>query len=171
MAKWLERELEDYVIANFDDVFCYIDEMHTAAVLGRQVHCRYGIIDLLAYQESTLFIFEFKAVRADDNVAGQLARYRRAINDVSLPAEWDIDMLNRYPLLVDFPIYTVALAPSFTDRALHGIDSCIEATKTPHGFAFRKCKWPRGDKGASRTLQTVLRPYFDSLLQSQMQRF
>jgi hypothetical protein len=171
MSEWKEKELEDYVVDHLDDVFSLITENPHVTLLGRQVRCRYGIIDILAFQGSTLFVIELKAVKADDNTAGQLQRYRHAIDRVGLPEHFTLELLDTFPILCDFPISLVVIAPAFTDKAVYGVDLCFKATKTDTGFAFAWEHGPKGDKKASATLMSTLRPYFDSLLHTQQQLF
>lgn len=167
MTPWLEKDLEDYVVSHLNDVFGLIIDNPHVTLLGRQVRCRYGIIDLLAYQDSTLFIVELKAVKADDNTAGQLQRYCRAIQHAPLPDRFSLEFLDLYPVLYDFPISLIAIAPAFTDKAAYGVDFCIKTERIVDGFSFERAVWPKGDKEANKALTTILNPYFDSLIRAQ----
>lgn len=169
MNGWLEKELEDYAIANAPELFRYITGEPYVNVLGRQVRCPFGIIDLLAYQGLNLFIVEFKAVCADDKTAGQLFRYRQALSGLSLPDDYTLEMMDACPLLMDIPISLVAVAPSFTNSAMRGIDVCITAKKNQNGFAFERAKWPEYDKKSIDPLRELLRPYFDGIVRREME--
>ena len=67
-------------------------------------------------------------------------------------------------MLLDLPISLVAVAPSFTDSAMRGIDVCISAQKDGDRFALERAKWPGYDKQSIDPLRELLRPYYAGLV-------
>lgn len=164
---WDEKVLEDYAVENWQDIFRCVSSIggveHECTVIGRQIPCRHGIIDLLAYSRYSLFVVEFKSVLADDKVVGQLQRYKRAIENLPLPKFVTLDMI---PVVESLRVVqTIVVAPSFTKRALWGADFCIEAKRFVDGhFEFRPAEYQSGNRRADEQLRDSLTPYFANLL-------
>jgi hypothetical protein len=161
---WLEKELETYAVTHMGELFQPIIGDLPVKILGCQVRCMFGIIDLLAYQGVNLFIVEFKAVTADEKTTGQLHRYKQAICNLSLPDGYTREMMDACPMLLDFPISLVAVAPAFTDSAMRGIDVCISARKQVDRFTFERAKWPGYDRDSADSINELLRPYLAGLV-------
>lgn len=169
---WNEKQLEDYAVENWDQVFNCVDPGRKSTVIGRQIPCRHGIIDLLAYRGEALYIVEFKAVKADDTVAGQLQRYRRAVEGLFYPDAVTLGMIAA--LEAGRITQTIVVAPSFTKRAMYGVDFCIRAFpvidiegKESAGFGFEPAHYCGTTKNTDAQLQEALTPYFRSVLQTE----
>jgi Holliday junction resolvase-like predicted endonuclease len=164
-----EKHLEDYAVAHIDDVFACVDKDMRVTIIGQQVPCRHGIIDLLAYYRGQLLVIEFKAVQADDKVAGQLERYKRAIQFLTVPDFITLDIMRSYPNLFDNMIATVAIAPSFTTQALRAVDHCILSSRSGNEYTFEKAPYTREPKGTNDKLKEVLRPFYRDRLNWEME--
>jgi hypothetical protein len=164
-----EKHLEDYAVAHINDVFACVDKEMRVTIIGQQVPCRHGIIDLLAYYRGQLLVIEFKAVQADDKVAGQLERYKRAIRFLTLPEFITPEIMLRYPDLFENMIATVAIAPTFTTQALRSVDHCIIASRSGNEYTFEKAPYTREPKGTNDRLKEVLRPFYRNLLDTEME--
>jgi hypothetical protein len=164
-----ERELEDYAVAHIDEVFAclYSPPKHPVTILGRQVPCRHGIIDLLAYLGRVLFVIEFKAVKADDKVAGQLERYKRAIAATSFSDAITVEMA--LTIVNNEIAETVVVAPSFTKEALRAVDICIISKRDGDKYTFELAGY-----NSSRELDTVLAkallPYHMNIVEQEKAR-
>lgn len=150
MNEWLEKELEDYVVAHPQELcakaFQYFH--HDVSVLGRQVRCQFGIIDVLLWMRdenaSYVLIVECKAKHEKGLAVEQTTRYQQAVSYAGiyddLPSDaWptldeDNDGWGQY---IDIQTVPIIVAPSF-DRKLaatyHG--TLITAQKVGDKFIF-----------------------------------
>lgn len=76
----LEKYLEDFIVSNFDGIFCdtlslYRDPVE--GVEGQQFNTDVGVIDILAQDPATnaFVVIELKKGQAADRVVGQILRY------------------------------------------------------------------------------------------------
>lgn len=161
MNDWNEAELEQYIV---DHVPEFVGSTGlTVRLLGRQIPCYYGIIDLLIQVGVSVWLVELKAVPANQKAVGQLQRYQKSILEVSpyqdlTPQEFDL-----YGPRIDTTVHTVLVAPSITDDAVMGVDFAFIATKNGDEFEFTSTYIPY-QRGANAILETVMRPYFVDVL-------
>lgn len=146
MVKFAERELEDYLWNNPDSLGKLL---HTSGInghefvkLGRQVKCRSGIIDLLFYSFTTVYVVELKAVMADTSAMGQVNRYAtqlcREIGITRIKPMGDVSYSDLYDFIKeDVSIETILVAPGFDDKVASASSSTMHlvvADKTDSGF-------------------------------------
>lgn len=138
-----ERELENYIVANLKTFtaqasdFWPLDDLDVT-LLGRQVPCKYGIIDLLIQVGAMLWVVELKAVRADQKCVGQLRRYERAIAELNPYEVLDTaGEMEIYANSVEPITATVLVAPSFTPDAMCAVDWAIVTEKRDDAFVFK----------------------------------
>lgn len=149
--EWLERELEDYIVEHPRELcasaFQYFNEQ--ATVLGRQVRCQYGIIDVLIWLHSDttsqVLVIECKAKHERGLAVEQVKRYQAAIEwaDIysGLPRDaWPEFGTSNHGWARYIEIYThpVIVAPSFDEKLLatfHG--TLVTAQKVGNSFDFR----------------------------------
>jgi len=165
---WLEKELEDAIAHNPTILFGGSGE--SIRLLGRQVRCRTGIIDLLFSQGATLLIVETKAVKATEKTIGQVARYREAIKEATDEA------LNTYatqrqkenllwPGKIEKPEpICLVVAPAFDQDAINALATmghAIVAEKVEDGLfnLFYHDRNYRFDRDSDATLIPLLKDY------------
>jgi Holliday junction resolvase-like predicted endonuclease len=77
MADFTEKQLEDWLVDNWQQaskraLFPYLPPSYDIELIGRQVFCSVGIIDLLAFTGRTFLVIELKAVTADEKAVEQV---------------------------------------------------------------------------------------------------
>lgn len=119
---WKEKELEDYVAAHPDELRDVLGEhlirQHNASaypfnVLGTQIPCDYGVIDMICTWIDTIYVVEFKAVRADEKAMGQAMRYVHYLECMFCP---ELYLQKFYPQIkseIKWKVTPVLVAPSF----------------------------------------------------------
>ena len=152
--EWREAELEEWVkdspIRLMRLLLPHMGEHSTIRILGQQLPCATGIIDLLVWADYSVFVVEFKAVSARTRELGQVTRYadqvERVIENYYL---WEqagvsgeavrsfIDFLGDplCPVLV----VPVLVAPSFAPNinSLTKKFCLVQATKAGEGFELK----------------------------------
>jgi len=126
-----EKELEDYIWQDpvrLSEVM--IPRSKDAAPaelvrLGRQVRCGTGIIDLLFYSFTTVYVVELKSVKATTQSLGQLARYGLHIEQALSHIESRRLGLSGAPFIdyltcrfENFRVQSVLIAPDFDEDVL-----------------------------------------------------
>lgn len=173
MADFTEKQLEDWLVTNWRAehnraLFPHLPKQaRDVELIGRQVHCQYGIIDLLAFVGRTFLVVELKAEQADERVVEQVTRYQRAIEDAALTAEFDVSlgMGLGYPSGQATVTAPVVIAPSFTKKALRTLNvigSPVIASFDGHSFSFSSPDVQL--KQSTTRLQDTLRPYVASAI-------
>lgn len=170
MNDWLEKELEDYIVANPYDIEELIFGKHfDISVLGRQVRCQYGIIDVLMWAHNENFsyvlVVECKAKHEKGLAVEQVSRYRAAIDDArtydNLPDDAFPDWRTGYigwMHHVSIETIPVLIAPSFSDQLTATYTGVlIAAQQTDSGFALTR-KDHNVRPPTQEQLDTVLAP-------------
>jgi hypothetical protein len=150
MGEWLERELEDYIVAHPRELcataFMYFTE--DVSVLGRQVRCQYGIIDVLLWVHSEtvshVLVVECKAVHEKGLAVEQVTRYQSAIEFAGIYDNLPSDAFPEYGTNnhgwahhIEIVTHPVLVAPSFDKKLVstfHG--SLVTAQKIDGGFSL-----------------------------------
>ncbi len=173
MADFTEKQLEDWLAANWDAehgkaLFPYLPSIRKdVEFVGRQVHCQYGIIDLLAFTGRTFIVVELKAVTADERVVEQVIRYQRSIEEAALATEFDVSlgMGLGYPSGDATNTTSVVIAPGFTRKALKTLNligSPVLVSFDGSRFSFSMAGVQRGK--SMDGLRHILRPYIASAI-------
>lgn len=166
--QWLERELENWVVANPHEIG---RGMHEVSVnkqpfvyLGRQIKCTVGIVDLLFHSSRTLFVVELKAVRATAKDLGQVLRYTNYIEDylfdfVSHPYPSQLNAMVYEFAKSMVEISPVLIAPDFDHMAaaLPYVHT-LQATKTDDGFEIEPV-WKHDPAFGDSELRQALAPF------------
>lgn len=170
--EWLERELEEFVAA---DLYRFFGGMRSGSnikdwelgIVGRQLRCRFGIIDLLVYSVHrdipipvyTITIVEFKAVQAEKKVVEQVMRYKAALDEIDIYEAVPSESFYDYAHMIDsyFFVETMIVAPSFSD-ATKWYPNRVIANRNENGFDFSFDEGAKGTRHDNRELQTALRP-------------
>jgi hypothetical protein len=152
MSDWKEKELEDYIVANPFELFADYEIVPLSLqirLLGRQVRCKYGIIDLLYCLSSAeewrayphIYILELKAVQADKKTVEQMERYKAAVNDIDLYKYVPPGDFLHYAHMIDnfMTINTMIVAPSFHE-SIRWFEIQKLTDRTDAGFTFRKAE-------------------------------
>lgn len=181
--EWRERELEDYVVA---DIGRFLGSLRVGGdisafevgIIGRQVKCRYGVIDLLVYSTRidtpmpffTVSLLEFKSVQADKKTVEQVMRYMTAIEQIGIYDAVPDDDFFDYAHMVDSYIYfeSMIVAPSFSE-AIKWYPNRVLATYNGSGFDFAFDKGIKGTRRDNDELQTALMPIIKRATQSARQ--
>ena len=147
---WLERELEDYIVANSRE-FCgaiFPIDMYEISLLGRQVRCQFGIIDVLFWVRNVRFsyvvVVECKAKHEKGLAVEQVSRYQSAIQGANIyddtPSEaWPIfgTDYHGWARYIDLETLPVIVAPSFDNKLIPAFSGAlITANKPSNGFSF-----------------------------------
>lgn len=168
--EWLEKELEDYIVANPRELcaaaFRYFDQQVT--VLGRQVRCQYGIIDVLMWLHSDtvshVLVVECKAKHERGLAVEQVGRYQSAIEYAGIYSGLPNDAWPQYGTdyhgwahHIEIHSCPIIVAPSFDDKLIttfHG--SLVTAQKVDSGFVLEGVGGPYPDDQGQ--LNDVLAP-------------
>lgn len=131
MIDWLEKELEDYVVANPQEFepLIFGSNTYTVSVLGRQVRCQYGIIDALLWARNEKFSFvlvvECKAKHEKGLAVEQVSRYIAAVEDADMYEGLPDDAFPNWKTgcrgwmqHITIKTLPVIVAPSFSDQLL-----------------------------------------------------
>lgn len=164
--EWQEKELEDYVASNPPELIGLLS-CSTLELMGRQVKCHTGIIDLMFASGLGLYIVEVKAVCADEKAVGQVVRYVEAIKMATEKTFWKyVPSPEDKAHLIDeiFPPVPVIIAPSFTQAAVDAIAPTgwpIEARREGGGFTLHpsSCRHRYGNNICERKLLPLLKKY------------
>lgn len=169
--EWLEKELEDYIVANQRE-FCgaiYPVDMFEISLLGRQVHCQFGIIDLLFWVRNVRFsyavVVECKAKHEKGYAVEQVTRYESAIRGADI---YDDTPSDAWPIFgtdyhgwaryIDIETLPVIVAPSFDEKLIPAFRGALVVAKhTGSGFAFERIGGAPAPEGQDQ-LNQVLRP-------------
>lgn len=184
MLKWKEKELEDFIEANPLVLFpIYFEGSHEhleVVVLGRQIRCRYGIIDLLIgsywrHQDIPMFtvtVVELKAVTANQRTVEQVLRYMSAIEQINyykfVPRDDFMDYAHEIEHFVT--VESMIVAPKF-DESITWYPSRIEATKTASGFDFDFDRRVRGIRNDNNDLELAMNSIIEAATHSAKMRF
>jgi len=140
MAKnWKESDLEQYTVNNLDKLkSCLFSSSKIEMnLIGTQIKCTFGRIDMLAWAERSLMVVEFKAVRAGEKELGQVMRYSTLIESVIDVYQHMSDVSFNFSSDVPYKVYPVIVAPSSSSiillvappalyEAVHLLTCCIE---------------------------------------------
>lgn len=141
MVKFAERELEDYAEANLGKLSASIlwSDAKIMDMLGRQVPCAFGRIDMLASHLYTIYVIEFKAVKATEKELGQVMRYC-SIVEYTLDPYKHMSFANFDTLGAEtiWNVCPVLVAPGFSDNLFSTNCMLIHAEKDGNGFAFNR---------------------------------
>ena len=179
--KFAERELEDYIWENPGSLGKLLHPSgingHEFIKLGRQVKCRSGIIDLLFYSFTTVYVVELKAVMADTFAMGQVNRYATQLHDeisiIRIRPTGDVSCSELYDFIKeDVSIETILVAPGFDDKVSSASSSTmhlVAADKTDSGFNLCMdgiCR--RYTSNAD--LVDALKPFYDNIVKVAQQK-
>jgi len=156
MTTWLEKELEDYIVANPESLrhalYYGTDPEEQIEVLGRQVRCDAGIIDILIWVHSPhhhfVWVVECKAVHETGRVVEQVQRYVDAVKHADYEYEYYDGELHVAPLIIA-PSFGKQFAETYNHRL-------VAARKTTNGFELSVANDYR--KNGNRQLLDALRP-------------
>lgn len=143
--QWLEKELEHYAKNNICDLASkLVMEPEGFELIGTQIPCVLGRIDMLCTWRMNLFVIEFKAIKATERELGQTLRYSSLLQTVLDPYR-HISNENFYAIAdrVSYGIISVIVAPDF-DKTLF-VSNCllIKVTKLDTDkFAFDQAPSP-----------------------------
>lgn len=167
--EWLERELEDFIVANPHTIGGLTHEVSVNNMdfvyLGRQIKCTVGIIDLLFHASRTLFVVELKAVRATGKDLGQVLRYANYISDhlynfvhYGRPSQFN-SMIHQFVHSNIVSITPVLVAPSFESMAasLTTVHT-YQATKVADSFSI-EAVWAHSPSFDDSELHQALAPF------------
>lgn len=168
--QWLERELEDYAKTNINALAqMLVPDTDGFDMIGVQIPCLLGRIDMLCTWRMSLFVIEFKAVKATEKELGQTLRYSSLLQNLIDPYQ-HIAGENFFPIAnrIDYRVIPVIVAPDF-DKTLF-VSNCtlVQAAKTGDGvFALNRAQFPFGLKDFERKntqLQSLIAPYEKGLV-------
>jgi hypothetical protein len=132
MAKnWKESDLEQYTVNNLDKLkSCLFSSSKIEMnLIGTQIKCTFGRIDMLAWAERSLMVIEFKAVHAGEKELGQVMRYSTLIESVIDVYQHMSDVSFNFSSDVPYKVYPVIVAPSFDKKI--SASNCILIQATP----------------------------------------
>lgn len=139
MTPWLEKSLEDYIVAHPDKLSEQIFQTpndYEFSFLGRQVRCVYGIIDALFWARSEQFsyvvVVECKAKHERGLAVEQLTRYQGAISHARV---YDNAPDDAWPIFAEdgrgwawrikLQTIPVIVAPSFSNHLLSTFEGVL----------------------------------------------
>lgn len=136
-ADWLEMTLENYV-KNDISVLAMPLLLHPQRelnLIGTQIKCMYGRIDMLAWSDNYLFVIEFKAVNAGEKELGQVVRYSNLIESV-VNVYQHLDG-SAFRVVTDpfYQVIPVLIAPSF-DKKLSSSNCLLVEANSDNGHTF-----------------------------------
>lgn len=128
MNTFLEADLQAYVERNFTQLTSWgLPFALTPRLLGRQVPCANGIIDVLGVLGHLPVIVELKAVTVTEKVAGQILRYRAAVEDTFMQQccdlAYDLGYWTEIELGVN-PAMCIVIAPQYERSAVDALCGC-----------------------------------------------
>lgn len=165
--QWQESDLERFVLGDLTGLATVLSASNLE-LLGTQVKCKFGRIDMLCYEALTVYVVEFKAVRASESTVGQVIRYASAVRQVNpYPYLPDEDWAYR-----DNPVHvtTVIVAPSFDKNVLASVDHPIVATRNPDGEFVLEWADISVVEQVDLTLEDAMQPYLKNLEQAGRQQ-
>jgi len=150
MGDWLEKELEDYIVAHprelCEQAIMYFKENVT--VLGRQVRCQFGIIDVLLWVQSDVksyvLVVECKAKHEKGLVVEQVSRYLKAVEYANIYSDLSGDAWPDFGTdeigwahLIELEAYPLIVAPSFDRKFIDTYQGMLAtAEKVGDRFVF-----------------------------------
>lgn len=176
--EWLEKELEDWLMTDpvviLDAIFGPGHERSKCRLIGRQVRCAVGVMDLLISYGMMLYIVELKAVKATEEAVGQITRYRENLLDVIVAGvlkQVTDEQCNRFAY-VDGPsdqnVHCIVIAPSFTPQAIltcaqmgHILEVSVDNDGQFH-LSIPSIKLP--EREANSRLDDMLKDYYIDFL-------
>jgi Holliday junction resolvase-like predicted endonuclease len=152
MGEWLEKELEDYIVAHPAELNALIFRSagYEFTYLGRQVRCQYGIIDALFWARNDYFsyvmVVECKAKHEKGSAVEQLTRYQKAISHADIYNDapddaWPINAPDGrgWAWRIELKTIPVLIAPTFSphlETTFEGV--LITAERTQAGFKLTR---------------------------------
>lgn len=125
MNAYLESELQSYTERHIERDFArWLPFLKPFRMLGSQVQCANGFIDILGVSGYRPVIVELKAELATEKVVGQVLRYRAAVQDTFERQVCDLvipDHQNDNIILGDIEPACVVIAPAYHDKAVAGL--------------------------------------------------
>jgi RecB family endonuclease NucS len=121
---YTEAQLQAYVERHLEDGLSqWCPSLQNVKLLGSQVRCETGIIDVLGVISNRPLVIELKAVTTTAKVVEQVMRYRNAVQDVfanlCLDIGWSIEQARW--LHGEDGVQCVVIAPEFTPVALRSL--------------------------------------------------
>lgn len=128
MNPYREADLQTYVERNFMQLATWgLPCAFPVRLLGAQVPCANGIIDVLGVLGYLPVIVELKAVTVTEKVAGQILRYRAAVEDTFMQQccdlAYDLGYWTEIELGVN-PAMCVVIAPQYERSAVDALCGC-----------------------------------------------
>jgi hypothetical protein len=170
LSSYTEYELEEYLSSHFLELTSLISHGASQPILlGTQVQCPTGQIDMLGLARTTLLVVELKAVIATEKTVGQVIRYSSAIEHIAEELVYDRlwEIYRTFPPPVNIDVLTfkclpIIVAPGFSKEALKAMyyrGFTVGASKTNDQFSF----WLPELRIPSMhpNLKQVLRPYIE----------
>ena len=173
-TQWSERQLEDWLVNDptmiLDAALGRGHDRSKVRLLGRQVRCRTGIMDLLISHDATLFIVELKAVKATEETIGQVTRYREnilhTIGSGIIKYATD-DQCERFAY-TDGPdskdVMCIIIAPSFTPQAVNTcafIGFPIQVSTDSYGnFYLDPADFSLSSRDENENLDSILKDFY-----------
>ena len=167
---WLEKVLEDHIAANPHELGGVIfGSDYEISLLGRQVPCQYGIIDVLLWARNENFsyvlVVECKANHEKGLAVEQVSRYAAAVEDADmydgLPEDaFPNQRQNRRGWMQHIEIRTIPIivAPSFSNQLQTTYGGVLIEAKQTEGIFFFERKDGLVRPPTQRRLDAVLSP-------------
>lgn len=165
--KFKEKALEQWAVDNFDEFsMSFKYGKHSAVeLIGTQISCPVGIIDMLAADERAIFVIEFKAVRATEEHVGQLMRYVGCIREAVCGEFYNRLKRHWSPIHSETFVTPVLVAPSFEKKAMLGCCDLVQASFDGMDFVCETARCGLSSHiGLSEfdELQKLLQPHVDA---------
>lgn len=126
MNVYLEGELQSYTERHIERDFTrWLPLLKPFRLLGAQVQCANGFIDILGVSGYRPVIVELKAELATEKVVGQVLRYRAAVQDTFERQVYDLvlpDHQDDRIIIEDTAPACVVIAPAYHDKAVAGLE-------------------------------------------------
>ncbi len=164
--EWLERELEDYTKNNLKSL---VDAMMVSGdgfkLIGTQIPCVLGRIDMLCSRGSNLYVIEFKAIKASERELGQVLRYCSLLQELIDPYKHITSNADFHEIArtSSFRVQPVLVAPRFEDVLFVSGCALIIAEKNgTNDFSFRSASAPfryADIERQNKDVQALLAPF------------
>lgn len=126
---WKESELENFACENIHVLGSALTMKGELNLIGTQIDCVFGRIDMLCWHGRNLFVVEFKAVHAGEKEFGQVSRYCSVLDRVVSPYKHMTEHFDVAASSVSFSIVPVIVAPSFDEKLFSTNSLLVKAEK------------------------------------------
>lgn len=142
--RFLEKDLEQYAEENIDSLSSAIlwnnDKLE---IVGRQIPCAFGRIDMIASYLHIVYVIEFKAIQAGQKELGQVMRYCSTVEyEIDPYKHMNFNTFDHVGQDTIWHVYPVLVAPAFSESMYATNCILIRATPHQHGFTFNRATYP-----------------------------